>query len=185
MYQRPVSRIKTNPPAHNPMAKDPDIFAITTSTSPTSPSPSGTVAPVTRALPKWYTSGVFSAQRRPEWQQRQIVDDGHGTVELAAVSASLDNPMIAAGSDQQSNGGYQKPQPNSVDAANTARKRIEAVVEHTAKPESEQNLRPEDQNPGLHERALDLLRQLHAPKNTRNSRQGSGWSRNSPYAGWQ
>src|SRR5689334_18487619 len=46
------------------------------------------------------------------------------------------------------------------------RQLLKPVIEYAAKSEPEQNLRPEDQNTGLLERNLDLLRQLHARINT-------------------
>jgi hypothetical protein len=59
-YQRTVSRTKAEPPVTDPMAKDPEILAITTQTSPAIPKPSGKVAPMTKALPTRYMSWVSS-----------------------------------------------------------------------------------------------------------------------------
>ena len=72
--------------------------------------------------------------------------------------ASLDDAMIRIWGNQQADCADEKHQRNRVRIARICRQLIEFGLEDPAKPEPEQNLRPEDQYPGFLERDLDLFR---------------------------
>jgi hypothetical protein len=77
--------------------------------------------------------------------------------------ASLGNAVIGTGGDQQAYDADEEPRANPIGVARISREFVEPFAEHPAKPESEQNLSPEDQYSGFVERDLYLFRQFHAP----------------------
>ena len=83
-------------------------------------------------------------------------------MQSAAIPTFLDDPMIGAGGDQQGDCANEQPEPNPVHVTGLRRKLLEPVAEDATKAEAEQDLCPENQYPGLIERYLDLLRQLHS-----------------------
>ncbi|HEY1433679.1 MAG TPA: hypothetical protein VGF39_18920 [Stellaceae bacterium] len=96
-------------------------------------------------------------QREREWQQRQIRDNRREAMQSAAVLACLDNAVIGTGGDQQTDGTDEERQPDPIRVAGIFREFVKPLAKHPAKPEAEQNLGPEDQDPGFVKRDFDLF----------------------------
>src|SRR5947207_2514028 len=84
------------------------------------------------------------------------------TIEASGSCSNARVSTIGTGGDQQTDGADEEPQPDPVGVAGIFRELIESVVEHSTKAEPQQDLSPEDQDPGFLEGDLNLLRQLHS-----------------------
>jgi len=78
-------------------------------------------------------------------------------MQLAAILPALDNAVIWAGGDKQDDSANEQPQPDPIDISRVLRKLREPFAEHSTKAKAEQDLRPENKDPGFLERDLDLL----------------------------
>ena len=82
-------------------------------------------------------------------------------MEATAVAALLDDAVIGTRHDQQRDRDDHQPEPRAVEVARIGRHPLEALAEGAAQLETEQDLRPEDQHPGLVEGQLCLSRKVH------------------------
>src|SRR5262249_24172548 len=91
------------------------------------------------------------------WYERQVGDGGHQTVERQTVFATLHDPMIRTGRNQQCHNTDHRKDRNCVQIVQSGGEFLIEIAENRSELETEQDLCAEDQYPRLVESKLDFL----------------------------